>query len=203
MVSDDARATSAEPLSVEELTPRVREVERLAALGCRLARESLANPTTAAHAQNRIASILREMSELVPGLVQSGAPPAPSLAPSMTDAVPVSSDDIAQRLADPSAEDEALDAGEPDWELDPVKLAAALENETLMSQIPAGDREWFTGLARRVIDSHARAMLATRVRQALAELHDTMEQCRDETSRRLAVAMTFEQLRAAKERKLD
>lgn len=212
----DENPEAAPPLSLEELGPRVREVERLAALGCRLARESLADPEQAPRAQERIQSILQEVSELVPGFSVVGAPldPHEFVAPSMASAATPSLDDAeAENQDEPSsAEDETEqpedgeeteDDSERAWDLDPDKLAQALQNDALMSQIPEVDREWFKGLAHRVIESHARAVLATRVKEALAALHETMEHCREETSKRLSIALTFEQLRIQKAKKLD
>lgn len=206
------------PISLEELAPRVREVERLAALGCRLARDAALHPEQTAHTHARIQSILEEVGTLVPGFgADLPVNPAQFIPPSAAaraaaappeEAAPQAeeeSDEDSEGEVDPSAvdeedddegdEDEEAEEEEPEWELDPEKLAAALSNEALMAQIPEVDREWFKELARRAIDSHARAVFATRVKDALSELHAAVERCHEETSRKLGLALTFEQLR--------
>jgi 2-oxoglutarate dehydrogenase complex dehydrogenase (E1) component-like enzyme len=85
---------------------------------------------------------------------------------------------------------------EEEWELDPNKLAAALENEQLMSKIPEVDREWFTRLARRSIEAQERFELCDRVRRAFDELSQAMKEGLHQTSHQLAVALTFEQLKS-------
>jgi hypothetical protein len=216
MGSDSA---SGRIMSVEELSSRVVEVEQLAALGCRLAREALANPDQTARTQDRLQSILKEVGELIAGLQLVGAPVDPTefVAPSVANAPDdepenegPEDDEESDEASDEDGEgeseveDEGSSEEEVDaWELDPEKLEAAIQNEALMAQIPEADREWFKGLARRVIESHARAMFATRVREALGELYETIEHCQEENSKKLGVALTFEHLRLAKARRLD
>ena len=87
-------------------------------------------------------------------------------------------------------------ADEEGWELDRGKLAAALENEQLMANIPEVDREWFRQMARRSIEAQERVELCERIRAAFDELARAMRAGLDETSRQLSVALTFEQLKA-------
>ncbi len=95
--------------------------------------------------------------------------------------------------ADGEGEGEGEEHG---WELDRGKLAAAIENEDLMSKIPEMDREWFRKMARRVIEAHERVELCDRVRKAFDELAGVMREGLDATAKQLAVALTFEQLQA-------
>jgi hypothetical protein len=202
-------------MSLEDLAPRVVEIEQLAALGCRLAREAMRDPSETLHAQERLQSILREVGQLIPSLELVGAPVdpkdfiAPSLAnaPSLPEAEPDDEGEgepaCANEDPDPTGDDDDAEQEVEEWDLDPAKLEAALENDALMSQIPESDREWFKGLARRLIDSHTRATFATRVKEALRELYETMEMCQEANSKRLSVALTFEHLRLEKAKKLD
>jgi hypothetical protein len=198
MVEDAAPA-----LSVEELGHRVREVERLVALGCRLAREALADPRQSSHLQERLGSILREVGDLVPRSTWDVP---------LADSRELAALSVQGRVETPDAEgetttwqgeDETPDDEETEWDLDPAKLAAALENEALMSQIPEADRPWFRSIARRALEAHARSQLATRVKDALEELYETMDECHEEAKKRLATALTFEQLRVEAQKKAD
>jgi hypothetical protein len=193
-------------LSVEELGYRVRDVERLAALGCRLAREALADPLQSPHLQERLGSILREVGELVPGSTwEVTLPDSPELVrPPVAGAEGAKETSEAENDSTQEGEDgDGTDDDETEWELDPVKLAAALENDALISQIPEGDRPWFLSIAERAIEAHLRSQLATRVKDALEELYETMDQCHEEAEKRLATALTFEQLRVEAKKKAD
>jgi len=102
----------------------------------------------------------------------------------------------AEESGDEGDEPRDEDTQEEEWELDHQKLAAAIENEQLMSKIPEVDRAWFKQMARRSIEAQERVELCDRVRVAFDELSKTMREGLDETSRQLSVALTFEQLKS-------
>jgi hypothetical protein len=196
------------PVPIEDLRRRVREAESLLGVARGLAKDELHDPESCERARDRIVSILREIDGLFPGLND----PPPSLdpkeliAPSMRDRAP----EAPAEAADADADEEEEEEGEPEaeggeeeeeeeeqeWELDHKKLAAAIENEQLMSKIPEVDREWFKVMARRSIEAQERVELCERVRKAFDELSTAMREGLDETSRQLSVALTFEQLKA-------
>jgi len=202
------------PVSIEDLRRRVREAESLLGVARGLARDELHNPESCERARDRIVSILREIDGLFPGLND----PPPSLdpkdliAPSMRDRPPAEPAEAASAEdedeedeeqeepetlgAEDEAEEEEEEEEEEEWELDHKKLAAAIENEQLMSKIPEVDREWFKVMALRSIEAQERVELCERVRKAFDELSTAMREGLDETSRQLSVALTFEQLKA-------
>jgi hypothetical protein len=201
------------PVSLEDLRHRVREAESLLGVARGLARDDLHDPAKCERARDRIISILREIDTLFPGLNDPppSLDPAELVAPSMRK----SAEEAKERQGDEegggeeAAEEEEVE-GEPgeqeeeeveeeeeeEWDLDHAKLAAAIENEQLMSKIPEVDRDWFKRMARRTIEAQERVELCDRVRRAFDELAQAMRQGLDETSRQLSVALTFEQLRA-------
>jgi len=195
------------PVPLEDLKRRVREAEALLGVARGLARGELHDPASCERARDRIVSILREIDTLFPG----NEPPAPIdplelVAPSMRDRVeePALADEEAagpreEGEGDGDAEEGDGDGesdGEEEWELDHRKLAAAIENEQLMSKIPEADREWFKQMAQRTIEAQERVELCERVRVAFDELSRAMREGLDETSRQMSVALTFEQLKA-------
>jgi len=192
------------PVPIEDLRRRVREAEALLGVARGLARDELNDPGSCERARDRIISILREIDTLFPGL--NDPPPAIDprelIAPSMRDraeAEGVEEEDEEAEGEDEEDEaegEEAEAAEEVEWELDHKKLAAAIENEQLMSKIPEVDREWFKGMAKRTIEAQERVELCERVRLAFDELSAAMRAGLDETSRQLSVALTFEQLKA-------
>jgi hypothetical protein len=186
------------PVSIEDLRGRVREAESLLGIARGLARDELRDPKRCERARDRIVSILREIDALFPGL--QDPPPAldPSelIAPSMRR---VSSSEVALDNGESDGTDDEAGEGDPDedeWDLDHAKLAAALDNQELMGNIPEIDREWFRRIARRSIEAEERASLCDRVRVAFDELAQAMKAGLQETSRQLSVALTFEQLKA-------
>jgi hypothetical protein len=208
------------PVSIEDLRRRVREAESLLGVARGLARDELHNPESCERARDRIVSILREIDGLFPGLND----PPPSMdpkdlvAPSMRDRPQAEEGEEEEEQGEEEGQEEAEgeeggEAGaadgegeeegeeeeeeeEEEWELDHRKLAAAIENEQLMSKIPEVDREWFKVMARRSIEAQERVELCERVRKAFDDLSVAMRAGLDETSRQLSVALTFEQLKA-------
>jgi hypothetical protein len=189
---------------MEDLRRRVREAESLLGVARGLARDELHDPKTCERARDRIVSILREIDTLFPGLND----PPPTLDPN--ELVAPSMRKQEEGASEPEPEDDGLGAeqapdeeeaaeekeGEDEWELDHRKLAAAIENEKLMAKIPEVDRDWFRRMARRSIEAQERLELCDRVRRAFDELALAMREGLDETSRQLAVALTFEQLKS-------
>jgi len=204
------------PVPIEDLRRRVREAEALLGVARGLARDELNDPGNCERARDRIISILREIDSLFPGL--NDPPPVMDprdlIAPSMRDRPADLATTSGHSDAEPSearAEEEDSEEAEGEdgegeaegesgegveWELDHKKLAAAIENEQLMSKIPEVDREWFKGMAKRTIEAQERVELCERVRLAFDELSAAMRAGLDETSRQLSVALTFEQLKA-------
>lgn len=191
------------PVPLEDLRRRVREAEALLGVARGLAREELHDPSSCERARDRIISILREIDTLFPGLSDPPAPidPRELIAPSMRDRIAEPAEASTEVEASPVSDDEEPEpeaADEEGWELDHRKLAAAIDDDQLMSKIPEADREWFKQMARRSIEAQERVELCERVRAAFDELSRTMREGLDQTSRQLSVALTFEQLKAKK-----
>ncbi len=199
------------PVSIEDLRDRVREAESLLGVARGLALDELHDPQRCERARDRIVTILREIDALFPGL--NDPPPAldPSefVAPSMRESSPVEADPDGELADDGRAapeedgnpdqdeadEEEEEEEEKEEWDLDHEKLAAALEDHELMQKIPEVDRDWFRRMARRSIEAKERFELCERVRLAFDDLAKAMKAGLDETSRQLAVTMTFEQLK--------
>jgi hypothetical protein len=200
------------PVPIEDLRRRVREAESLLGVARGLARDELHNPESCERARDRIVSILREIDGLFPGLND----PPPSIdprelvAPSMRDQPHAEGEEQGEEEEEEvggeggsengtgeevGGEEDGEAEAEEEWELDHRKLAAAIENEQLMSKIPEVDREWFKVMARRSIEAQERVELCERVRKAFDDLSVAMRAGLDETSRQLSVALTFEQLK--------
>jgi hypothetical protein len=203
------------PLPIDDLRRRVREAEGLLGVARGLARDELHDPASCERARDRIISILHEIDSLFPGL--NDPPPVLDpeelVAPSMRNrsAAPEADvatselavadakggeEDVEEEREEEGEGEEPIEDGEGEWELDTKKLAAALENEQLMSKIPEVDREWFRHMARRSIEAQERVDLCERVRKAFDELSVVMRDGLDETSRQLSMALTLEQLKA-------
>jgi hypothetical protein len=209
---------------MDDLRRRVREAESLLGVARGLARDDLHDPAKCERARDRIVSILREIDGLFPGL--NDPPPsidpidmvAPSMRKSAEETAPAREqpdEEEGEGEGEEEGEGEGEEEGggeeeeqheegeegeetedEEEWDLDHAKLAAAIENEQLMSKIPEVDRDWFKRMARRSIEAQERVELCDRVRRAFDELAQAMRQGLDETSRQLSVALTFEQLKA-------
>jgi hypothetical protein len=191
-------------LPIDDLRRRVREAESLLGVARGLAKGELHDPATCERARDRIVSILREIDSLFPGLND----PPPSLDPS--ELVAPSMRGRSGTPANGGAKEEEQEGGEgqsdvktddegeeeEEWELDPKKLAAAIENDQLMSKIPEVDRDWFRRMARRTIEAEERFELCDRVRRAFDDLAQEMREGLDETSRQLALVLTLEQLKS-------
>jgi hypothetical protein len=189
---------------LDDLRRRVREAESLLGVARGLAKGELNDPATCERARDRIVSILREIDSLFPGL-NDGPPsldPSELVAPSMRGRPGTPADAGGAKEEEPEGEEERSVANtdgereEEEWELDPKKLAAAIENDQLMSKIPEVDRDWFRRMARRTIEAQERFELCDRVRRGFDDLAQEMREGLDETSRQLALALTLEQLKS-------
>jgi len=211
-------------LPMDELRRRVRECEALLGVARGLARDEMRDPARCERARDRIVGIMREVDALFPGLTEppSLLNEAELVAPSMRPASlpsPVRSsgrstgDSTGGPTAEPRpdsnrTEAEALDdcgqdagneddeEGEGEWDVDLHKLGAAVQNEALMSNIPEVDRAWFKAMAEKLIEADERAKLRARVSRAFLELSETMKKGVEDAGRQLAVALTFEGLKA-------
>jgi hypothetical protein len=211
------------PVSLEDLRLRVREAESLLGVARGLAKDELHDPEKCERARDRIISILREIDTLFPGLNDPppSLDPAELVAPSMrktreaetreekegerVEEIETIEEGEESHAAEENVEEEEVEEEEveeeeveeeEEWDLDHKKLAAAIENEQLMSKIPEVDRDWFKRLARRSIEAQERVELCDRVRRAFDELAQAMREGLDETTRQLSVALTFENLKA-------
>jgi hypothetical protein len=186
-------------LSTDEIRRRVREAETLLRVATQHARDAREDPSKSQHASARIQTICREVEELFPGMHEPAGPDADIQAA------------MAQlQIAAPPGEDASVDAGAGDgadagedageagpaeqWDVDYVKLGAAIENEELMSQFPEPARSAFKRAARYLVDSHERQELFSRVVDAFERLSELTAQNVEETHRKVSMAMTLEEL---------
>jgi hypothetical protein len=172
-------------LTLDELRQRVEEAEKLLRVARQLATDELRDPEHSTRAKDRIASLCKEVNALFP--------PAPEPLPAL-DAT----------LAD-DEEDEAAD-GEPDtlveededdddeWDVDYVKLRAAIHDPSLMDKIPEAERPRFKEMAEQLLEAHERQELYARVTAGFEELERTTRAGAEEVGRQLAMALTFEAL---------
>jgi hypothetical protein len=204
-------------LTVDQLRERVREAEALLRVARQHARDAHDDPANSAHASARIQSICREVEALFPGLNEPSRPD-PELAETMaalraetpesaaTDADEEDANaegDAAGDEADDEADDEAGDDdGEADaddedadeLDIDYAKLAAAIENETLMAAFPEPGRTAFKRAARYLVEANERHVLFGRVIAGFESVSELAHQGVEDLRRKLALAMTLEGL---------
>jgi hypothetical protein len=200
-------------LTLEQLRENVREAEALLRVARQHARDARDDPEKSEHASARIQSICREVEALFPGLHEP-ARPDPALEETIaalrveTQALPGASTDEEQDadaddLADgQDADGEGGDAEEADgeedeeqeWDIDYAKLAAAIENETLMSAFPEPGRSAFKRAAQYLVESHERQELFGRVIAGFEAVSVLAQQNVEDMGRKLALALTLEEL---------
>jgi hypothetical protein len=191
-------------LTLEELRDHVREAEALLRVARQHAREAHDDPEKAPHASARIQSICREVEALFPGLHEP-ARPDPALEETIatlrveTRALP-GADAEEEEEAEEGAEEEEGDEEqgeeeeEGEWDIDYAKLAAAIENEALMSAFPEPGRTAFKRAAQYLVESHERQELFGRVIAGFEEVSVLAQQNVDDMGRKLAMALTLENL---------
>jgi hypothetical protein len=201
-------------MSLDEIRRRVREAEALLRVAAQHARDAHDDPANNEHANARIQSICREVEGLFPGMNEPSVPDqeveealaglkaAASAAQAEREAAgeaqETAEDEEAGDADEEDEEDEAdeedEDAGEVEWEVDYAKLGAAIENEELMSKFPEPARTAFKRAARYLVESHERQELFARVLTAFETLSQLTAQNVEDTRRKLAMAMTLEEL---------
>jgi hypothetical protein len=197
-------------LTLEQLRENVREAEALLRVARQHARDTRDDPEKSEHASARIQSICREVEALFPGLHEP-ARPDPALEETIaalrveTQALPRASTDEEQEEdadADDVADGEEADGEEADgeedeeqeWDIDYAKLAAAIENETLMSAFPEPGRSAFKRAAQYLVESHERQELFGRVIAGFEAVSVLAQQNVEDMGRKLALALTLEEL---------
>jgi hypothetical protein len=204
---------------IEELRRRVREAEASLRVAQQYARDAHDDPSQAAHASQRIQAICREVEELFPGMHEPSAPDPDvqeileslavetARARSEAGAGDGEGQDEEQEAEEAGASEDAEGAEEAEddeaaeddddgdeWDIDYAKLAAAIENETLMARFPQPARETFRRAARYLIEANERRELFGRVVRGLEEVSSLAQRNVDATRRKLELALTLEQL---------
>ena len=194
-------------LTVDQLRERVREAEALLRVARQHARDAHDDPERAEHASARIQSICREVEALFPGLHEPSRPdpalegaiaalraqtPASADAGAVKEEVTGEAEDAdAEGDADAEADD---DDDDEEWDIDYAKLAAAIENETLMSAFPEPGRAAFKRAAQYLIEAHERQELFGRVIAGFEGVSELAQQNVEDMGRKLAMALTLEGL---------
>jgi hypothetical protein len=200
-------------LTVDQLRERVREAEALLRVARQHARDAHDDPANSAHASARIQSICREVEALFPGLNEPSRPD-PELAETMaalraetpegavTDADEedanaegdAASDEADDEASDDDDDGEADDEDADELDIDYAKLAAAIENETLMAAFPEPGRTAFKRAARYLVEANERHVLFGRVIAGFESVSELAHQGVEDLRRKLALAMTLEGL---------
>jgi hypothetical protein len=201
-------------MSLDEMRRRVREAETLLRVAAQHARDAHDDPANNEHANARIQSICHEVEELFPGMHEPAGPDREveealaglrAAASQADDAGEGDATESAAEVDDSEDEGEGEEADEEDgeedaeereWHIDYAKLGAAIENEELMSRFPEPARTAFKRAARYLVESHERQELFSRVISAFEALSHLTAQNVEETRRKLAMAMTLEELSA-------
>jgi len=188
-------------LTLQELREHVREAEALLRVARQHARDAHDDPEKAAHASARIQSICREVEALFPGLHEP-ARPDPGLEETIA-ALRVETQALqgAATVEEEEEEKEEEEVGEEEgeeeeeeWDIDYAKLAAAIENETLMSAFAEPGRSAFKRAAQYLVESHERQVLFGRVIAGFEGVAELAQKNVEETGRKLAMALTLEDL---------
>jgi ribosomal protein L29 len=166
-------------LSIEELRSRVEEAEKLLRVARQLAQDELRSPETSARAKDRIAAICTEVNGLFPGVGQQAAVETVAEEPPGEPDTEVDEDD-----------------DEEEWDIDYAKLRSAIQNPELMNRFPEAERATFKAMAEQLIEAHDRAELYARVTAGFEQLEQTTRDGAEEVRKQLAVALTFEELKA-------
>ncbi len=198
-------------MPIDELKRRAREAESLFRVARELARDALQDPQQSERAKDRICAIVREIEELFPGMSELGADVDASelVAPSMRrEGGEVEGEGKQEDPQDQEGEEEEEEAeddedgvdeeDDEEWDVDPVKLSAAIQNDELMAKIPEVDRAWFKAMAQRVLDARERMGIISRVRAGFEELTQVSQRGLDQVRKQLGVALTLESLGAKK-----
>jgi ribosomal protein L29 len=166
-------------LSIDELRDRVEEAEKLLRVARQLAQDELRSPETSGRAKDRIAAICTEVNALFPGVGQQAPEEAVAEEP-------------------PGEPDTEVDEDEDDeeWDIDYAKLRSAIQNPELMNRFPEAERATFKAMAEQLIEAHDRAELYARVTAGFEQLEQTTRDGAEEVRKQLAMALTFEELKA-------
>ena len=200
-------------LTTEEMRQRVREAEALLRVASQHARDAREDPGKSAHASARIQAICKEVEGMFPGMhdpaglepeveqamqvLKVGAETAIEAREAEGDAgttAGTGTDTDAGTDAEADDEADAEGDGEVEWDVDYVKLGAAIENEELMSKFPEPARTAFRKAARYLADSLERQELFSRVVDAFEQLSALTTESLQETQRKLAMTMTIDAL---------
>lgn len=181
-------------LSIEELRARVEEAEKLLRVARQLAQDELRDPESSGRAKDRIAALCSEVNALFPGL---GEPPADGEEPDVEAGAEA---DVAAHDGEPDTlVDEDEDGDEDDaqeWDIDYAKLRAAIQNAELMNKFSEPERSQFKAMAEKLIEAHDRQELYARVTAGFEQLEQTTRDGAEEVRKQLALALTFEELKA-------
>jgi hypothetical protein len=176
-------------LPLDELRRRVEEAEKLLRVARQLAADELRDPEQSSRAKDRIASLCKEVNALFP------PPAAPGTDPELLIAAEAEEPDTEEGEADAEGlETGAAGDDDGDWDVDYAKLRAAIQNPSLMEQIPEADRPKFKEMAEQLLEAHERQELYARVTAGFEELERTTREGAEEVGRQLAMALTFEEL---------
>jgi hypothetical protein len=178
-------------LTLDELRRRVEEAEKLLRVARQLASDELRDPKQSTRAKDRIASLCKEVNALFP------PPTDPLPAPDVTlvdDEEAEAADEEPDTLVDEDDEADAEGDDDDEWDVDYVKLRAAIHDPTLMDKIPEAERARFKEMAEQLPETHERQELYARVTAGFEELERTTRTGAEEVGRQLAVALTFEEL---------
>ena len=179
-------------LTLDELRERVEEAEKLLRVARQLASDELRDPEHSTRAKNRIASLCKEVNALFP------LPPEPlPVLDATLDAADEEPDTEVDEDDDAPEQTAANDTDEDDddgWDVDFVKLRAAIHDPALMQKIPEAERGRFKEMAEQLLEAHERQELYARVTAGFEELERTTREGAEEVGRQLAMALTFEAL---------
>lgn len=188
----DTDSTTVQTMALDELQRRVDEAERLLRTARQLAEHDLADPQQCERAGRRISSLIAEAQGLFPGFGGQDDEETDEAAASELD----EPENEVEDEDDGSGEAEEDPEDDEEWDVDVDKLAAAIQNETLMAQIPEAHRSEFKAMAERVIDAYRRQALYERVAAAFEELDETTRHGAEHARQLLATMLTWQELAA-------
>jgi hypothetical protein len=196
-------------LTLEEMRKRVREASALLRVAQQHARDAGEDLSKSEHASARIQSICKEVEELLPGM-HGPQPPDAQLEAALAglkELMLAQGAPVEGAEAEDGEPDTEVDEGDDDeetqddedeeveLEIDYAKLAAAIENEALMSRFPEPGRELFRQAARYLVEANERQVLFQGVIADFEKLTALTEQNVSETQKKLAMALTLEELK--------
>jgi hypothetical protein len=201
-------------LTLEEMRKRVREASALLRVAQQHARDAGEDLSKSEHASARIQSICKEVEDLLPGM-HGPQPPDEQLEAAMAglkqlmpeaaeEPVEEADTDVEEETTQAAGDELDTDVDEGDdeeleedvLEIDYAKLASAIENEALMSRFPEPGRALFRQAARYLIEANERQVLFQGVIADFEKLTALTEQNVSETQKKLAMALTLEELKA-------